>query len=45
LLDGLIAALLALAVLVAATGGVDIQAGPVSLRSHSAWRVLPPAPP
>ena len=40
MLDGLIAALLALAVLVAATGGVDIQAGPVSLRSHSAWRVL-----
>ena len=40
LLDGLIAALLALAALVAATGGFDIEWGPFSLRSHSAWRVL-----
>lgn len=40
MLDGLIAALLALAVLVAATGGGDIEVGPLALRSHSAWRVL-----
>ncbi len=40
LLDGLIAALLALAALVAATGGVEVDLGPLSLRSHSAVRVL-----
>jgi 4-amino-4-deoxy-L-arabinose transferase-like glycosyltransferase len=40
LLDGLIAALLALAALVAATGGFEIEAGSLTLRSHSAWRVL-----
>jgi hypothetical protein len=40
LLDVLIAALLALAALVAFTGGFDIEWGPLSLRSHSPWRVL-----
>jgi hypothetical protein len=40
LLDALIAALLALAALVAATGGFEIEAGSLTLRSHSAWRVL-----
>jgi len=40
LLDALIAALLALAALVAATGGFEIELGSFTLRSHSAWRVL-----
>ncbi len=40
MLDGLIAGLLALAALVAATGGVEVDLGPVTLRSHSAARVL-----
>ena len=40
LLDALIAALLALAALVAATGGFEIALGSLTLRSHSAWRVL-----
>ena len=40
LLDALIAALLALAALVALTGGFEIALGSFTLRSHSAWRVL-----
>ena len=40
LLDALIAVLLALAALVAATGGFEIPLGSLMLRSHSAWRVL-----
>ena len=40
LLDALIAALLALAALVAATGGFEIAIGSLTLRSHSAWRIL-----
>jgi hypothetical protein len=40
LLDGLIAGLLALAALVTATGGIEVDLGPLSLRSHSAARVL-----
>jgi len=40
LLDALIAALLALAALVALTGGFEIALGSVTLRSHSAWRIL-----
>src|SRR5688572_12787338 len=40
LLDALIAALLALAALVAATGGFEIELGSLTLRSHSTWRVL-----
>ena len=40
MLDALIAALLALAALVAATGGFEIALGSLTLRSHSPWRVL-----
>lgn len=40
MLDALIAALLALAALVAATGGFEIALGSLVVRSHSAWRVL-----
>jgi hypothetical protein len=40
LLDAPIAALLALAALVAATGGFEVALGWLVLRSHSAWRVL-----
>lgn len=40
MLDALIAALLALAALVAATGGFEVVLGSLVLRSHSAWRVL-----
>ncbi len=40
MLEGLIAGLLALAALVAATGGIDVDLGPLSFRSHSAARVL-----
>ena len=40
LLDALIAALLAVAALVALTGGFEIALGSMTLRSHSAWRVL-----
>lgn len=40
MLDALIAALVALAALVAATGGFEIALGSLVLRSHSAWRVI-----
>ena len=40
LLDALIAALLALAALVALTGGFEIAIGSLTLKSHSTWRVL-----
>ncbi len=40
MLDALIAVLLGLAALIAATGGVEVQVGAVTLRSHSVWRVL-----
>ena len=40
LLDALIAALLALTALVAFTGGFEIALGSLTLRSHSAWRIL-----
>ena len=39
MLDALIAALVALAALVAATGGFEIALGSLVLRSHRAWRV------
>lgn len=40
MLDALIAALLALAALVAATGGFEIALGSLTVSSHSGWRVL-----
>ena len=39
-LDVLIGALVALAVLVAATGGFEVAVGPWTIRSHNVWRVV-----